>query len=457
MDYFTLIAAGIIAAVAGVVRGITGFGGAMVMAPPLALLLGPKLAVPVILVLESVAAAPMLIQTRHLVHWKMIGAILLAACVTVPLGVLALVAIDPAITRRVIAVTVIVFAVILLRGWRYAGRPRLATSVGLGAVSGAMLGATSIGGPPVILYLLSGPDPIETTRANLTLYRCSELADRRDHAVASRRVRRSRRLDVGIARARVLRRASDRFAAVSALQRHTIPSVHVDAADRRFDRNPARLIALRRWRSKVAPIKANTRRASATREKFMEADRYSISELANDVKRVCAESDNEHQILMRVRPLAHRAALSKSTWLEDRMYQADATQGFGVHLIHEEPDHTIAILALAWLPDRGAPPHDHGTWAVVAGVDGPEKNEFFERADDRSRPGHAELKKIGQKVCGVGDVVALPKGTIHSVWNETDKVSLSLHIYGKHINYTGRSQFDLKTQTETPFIVKMQS
>ena len=170
VDYVTLVAAGVIAAVAGVVRGITGFGGAMVMAPPLALLLGPKLAVPVILVLESVAAAPMLVQTRHRVQWKMIGTILLAACVTVPLGVLALVAVDPTIIRRAIAITVIVFAVVLLRGWRYAGRPRLATSVGLGAVSGAMVGATSIGGPPVILYLLSGPDPIETTRANLTLY-----------------------------------------------------------------------------------------------------------------------------------------------------------------------------------------------------------------------------------------------------------------------------------------------
>ena len=170
MDYATLIAAGAVAAVAGIVRGITGFGGAMVMAPPLALLLGPRLAVPVVLVLESIAAAPMLWQTRHLVHWKMIGAILLAACVTVPLGVMALVAIDPTITRRLIAITVIVFAIVLLRGWRYAGRPRLATSVGLGAISGTMLGATSIGGPPVILYLLSGPDPIETTRANLTLY-----------------------------------------------------------------------------------------------------------------------------------------------------------------------------------------------------------------------------------------------------------------------------------------------
>ena len=79
----------------------------------------------------------------------------------------------------------------------------------------------------------------------------------------------------------------------------------------------------------------------------MDADNYSISQLAADVKRVCAEFDDERQILSHVRPLARRAALSKSTWLEDRMYQADATQGFGVHLIHEEPDHTIAILALS--------------------------------------------------------------------------------------------------------------
>lgn len=170
VDYGPLIAAGVIACVAGAVRGITGFGGAMVMAPPLALLLGPKLAVPVVLMLESFAAAPMLVQTRHHVQWNVIGAILLAACVTVPLGVLALVAVEPIIIRRVIAITVIVFAIALLCGWRYTRRPSLATSVGLGAVSGAMQGATSVGGPLVILYLLSGPDPVETTRANLTLY-----------------------------------------------------------------------------------------------------------------------------------------------------------------------------------------------------------------------------------------------------------------------------------------------
>ena len=170
MDTVTLIVAVAIAGAAGVVRGVTGFGGSMVMSPPLALLLGPRLTVPVVLVLESVIAAPMLWQTRHLVNWRLMAAILAAACVSVPIGTLILIRLDPLIMRRAIALTVVVFGFMLLFGWRYAGRPRVTTSMGLGALSGTMLGATGVGGPPVVLYLLSGPDPVATTRANLTLY-----------------------------------------------------------------------------------------------------------------------------------------------------------------------------------------------------------------------------------------------------------------------------------------------
>jgi hypothetical protein len=31
---------------------------------------------------------------------------------------------------------------------------------------------------------------------------------------------------------------------------------------------------------------------------------------------------------------------------------------------------------------------------------------------------------------------------------------VSLHVYGKHLTYTGRSLFDLEAKTEAPFIVK---
>ena len=173
MDSFapeTIAIAIAVGAVAGVIRGITGFGGAMVMSPPLALLMGPLVAVPVVLLLEALAGTPMLVQNRRLVRWRVIGPILAASCVTVPLGTYVLVTVDPQLMRRIIAATVIGFALLLLRGWRYAGQHRLATGVGLGGLAGVMVGATSMGGPPVILYLLAGPDRIETTRANLTFF-----------------------------------------------------------------------------------------------------------------------------------------------------------------------------------------------------------------------------------------------------------------------------------------------
>jgi uncharacterized membrane protein YfcA len=159
-----------VAATAGGVRGITGFGGAMVMAPPFALLLGPRLAVPVVMLLEGIAALPMVWQTRAQIHWPTIGPILAAACVTIPLGGYLLVNADPVVLRRATAATVIVFALLMLRGWRYRGRRRMTTALGLGGLSGAMTGATSVGAPPVILYLLAGPDPIAITRASLSFY-----------------------------------------------------------------------------------------------------------------------------------------------------------------------------------------------------------------------------------------------------------------------------------------------
>ena len=93
---------------------------------------------------------------------------------------------------------------------------------------------------------------------------------------------------------------------------------------------------------------------------------------------------------------------------------------------------------------------------VVAGVDGPEKNTFWQRTDDGSRAGYAELNKVSESVFGVGDVVAMLPDDIHAVLNETDQVTLSLHVYGKHMNYTGRSMFDPDNKTETPFVVKIE-
>ena len=175
------------------------------------------------------------------------------------------------------------------------------------------------------------------------------------------------------------------------------------------------------------------------------------------LRRVRAACRDEREVLARVRPLVAGLAANKQAWLTPDMGRPDEAQGFGIRVLHEEPDHSLTVLVASWLPDRGAPPHDHGTWAVVTGLDGEERNEFWRRLDDRTRSGYAELEKIGEKVFGPGDVLALPTGAIHSVWNDSDRVTTSLHVYGMHVNHTERSQFDPAARTEAPFKVKVSS
>jgi predicted metal-dependent enzyme (double-stranded beta helix superfamily) len=187
----------------------------------------------------------------------------------------------------------------------------------------------------------------------------------------------------------------------------------------------------------------------------MKHSAYTVEQLIEDMRGITAAGAGEPETIVALRPLVRQFALSDS-WRERHYYQTNPEQGFGAHLLHEEPDHSLTVFAASWLPGRGAPPHDHGTWAIVVGVDGSERNVFFERTDDRSRPGYAELRQIGEQALGPGEVLAMPSGTIHSVINDSERVTLSLHVYGKHINFTRRSQFDVERRVEKPFIVKLE-
>lgn len=164
------LAAAAIVTMAGLVRGTTGFGGAMLMTPLLSALIGPVPAVVTALILETAAALIMFPDALPKVKWRTLAYLILPAIVTVPIGSYLLLTLDPAIARRLIAAVVVAFSAMLLFGLRYNGTPRAVTSVALGSLVGALLGATSVGAPPVILYLLSGPDPVAVTRANLTVF-----------------------------------------------------------------------------------------------------------------------------------------------------------------------------------------------------------------------------------------------------------------------------------------------
>ena len=95
-------------------------------------------------------------------------------------------------------------------------------------------------------------------------------------------------------------------------------------------------------------------------------------------------------------------------------------------------------------------PHDHQTWGIVCGIDGVETNINWLRNDDGSKAGFADLTAAHELRVGPGDVAVFMPDDIHSVRNDSDKTTLSLHIYGKSLSQIDRSEFDPDSKTVRP-------
>lgn len=184
--------------------------------------------------------------------------------------------------------------------------------------------------------------------------------------------------------------------------------------------------------------------------------RYSVKEYVRDIRAVVASETATRAITDRIKPLALKLA-SEAHWFEDKYRYTDEEQGFGLHLLHEEANHDLAVFVIAWAPGRGVPPHNHKTWAVVTGIEGQEHETSYRRLDDGSKPGFAELEATREETLYPGTAVCCQPDDIHSVFNNGEAVAVSLHTYGRHLNHTGRSAFDVESRTETPLVVKIET
>jgi uncharacterized membrane protein YfcA len=165
-----LLWAGITAFVAGLMRGFAGFGSAILMAPIFAVLLGPVHMVPMVAAIELPMSVMLFLGSQKDVEWKFVAPLSAIAMAAMPVGLWLLVSLDAAAITRAVSVIVLLFVAVLITGWRYQGPRPLALTLGIGGISGAMMATTSVGGPPVLLYMLAAAMPAATIRANIVAY-----------------------------------------------------------------------------------------------------------------------------------------------------------------------------------------------------------------------------------------------------------------------------------------------
>lgn len=152
------------------VRGFAGFGAAMLMTPIFSALYGPATGVALCLLLEIAVALPLLPAVVRLVDWRRIALLLIAAAVCVPAGNYVLTLAEPEPMRWAISAIILSAVALLASGWRFHGRPRTATTLAAGAISGFLNGLSGMAGPPIAFYYLAGHDTAAHVRANLTTY-----------------------------------------------------------------------------------------------------------------------------------------------------------------------------------------------------------------------------------------------------------------------------------------------
>jgi uncharacterized protein len=158
-----------IAVIAGLVRGFSGFGSALIYVPLMSAVYSPRVAVGTILLIDTICSLPWTMAAMPDAHWRELWPVALASALTIPLGVALLIYVDPLLLRWFICLLVAVALVALVSGWRYHGRPTLSASLAAGAASGIGGGAVQIAAPPLLLFWLGGQNSATTVRANIMM------------------------------------------------------------------------------------------------------------------------------------------------------------------------------------------------------------------------------------------------------------------------------------------------
>ena len=158
------------ALIAGIARGFSGFGGALIFVPLASAVVGPRLAAPLLLIIDAVSASGLIPNAWRHAARREVATMAAGALFGVPLGAWLLAKADPLVLRWGLAAVVAALLAILISGWRYHGRRTAPATAGVGLIAGLLSGSAQIGGPPIVAYWLSSPSSPDVVRANIVLY-----------------------------------------------------------------------------------------------------------------------------------------------------------------------------------------------------------------------------------------------------------------------------------------------
>jgi uncharacterized protein len=155
---------------ASVLRGFTGFGFGIAAVPLLSLALPPAQAVPFVVLLQAMVGIAGFRGAWRLCDWRAVIGLTPGLFLGIPIGLLVLTLFAPNTVRLAIGLVIAASVLLLWRGARLPRQPSRVLTIVVGLASGVMSGLASMGGPPVVVYLLALGHGAAVLRATSIIY-----------------------------------------------------------------------------------------------------------------------------------------------------------------------------------------------------------------------------------------------------------------------------------------------
>ena len=132
-----------------------------------------------------------------------------------------------------------------------------------------------------------------------------------------------------------------------------------------------------------------------------------------DLRTIWAAQPDDQRRMEAAKPLLERLVLDPA--LKAHSASWPSTEGRKNLLLYVDPDHHFVINGVVRMPGRTGGVHDHAdAWVLYGVLDGSESLERFDRVDDGSRSGHAEVKLASVTTGTQGKVDLVPPHAIHA-------------------------------------------
>ncbi|HTP98513.1 MAG TPA: cysteine dioxygenase family protein [Casimicrobiaceae bacterium] len=149
---------------------------------------------------------------------------------------------------------------------------------------------------------------------------------------------------------------------------------------------------------------------------------------------LCNRNPEPADCVVAIAPLMLELADKAGSFLEPRHLSSDPG-GYSRNLVYDAADGSLSLYALVWLPGQWTPVHDHGSWGVVAVLEGVlEERNYVRLSEDRGADDGIELVRGGVILLGRGAVTSFVPNPdhIHMTGVPRDRArAVSLHLYGR--------------------------